>query len=39
MRFFPVRNRTAGIYRPELEMVIQDTTDGKTGTFDFVLDI
>ncbi len=32
-------NATDGIYRPELEMVIQDTADGKTGAFDFVLDI
>lgn len=32
-------NATDGIYRPELEMIVQDTADGKIGTFNFVLDI
>jgi protocatechuate 3,4-dioxygenase beta subunit len=30
-------NARDGIYNPVLEMAVQDTTDGKSATFDFVL--
>jgi protocatechuate 3,4-dioxygenase beta subunit len=32
-------NRRDGIYRPELELDVQDTADGKVGRFDFVLNL
>ncbi len=32
-------NRRDGIYRPELELDIQDTADGKVGRFNFVLNL
>lgn len=39
--YFPgePRNRSDGIYRPELEMDVQDSDDGKVGRFDFVLTV
>lgn len=32
-------NARDGIYRQELLLAMRDTTDGKAGTFDFVLDV
>ncbi len=39
--YFPdePENATDGIFSPELVMDVQETADGKTGTFNFVLDL
>ncbi len=39
--YFPgeAQNARDGIYRPELEMTVEDTTEGINGTFNFVLNI
>ncbi len=39
--YFPgePRNARDGIFRPELVMDVQDVADGKTGAFNFVLDL
>ena len=39
--YFPdePRNARDGIFRPELVMDVQDVADGKTGAFNFVLDV
>jgi protocatechuate 3,4-dioxygenase beta subunit len=38
--YFPgeSRNATDGIFRPELLLTVQDVSDGKTATFNFVLE-
>jgi protocatechuate 3,4-dioxygenase beta subunit len=38
--YFPgeSRNATDGIFRPELLLTVQDVSDGKAATFNFVLD-
>lgn len=40
-QYFPgeAGNRRDGIYRPELEMEVRDTGNGKEGTFDYVLQV
>lgn len=39
--YFPgeAQNARDGIYRPELEMAVEDTPEGKVGTFNFVLNV
>ena len=39
--YFPneAQNASDGIYNPVLEMDVQDAADGKTGAFNFVLDV